>query len=346
MPQAQIAFTFYSPSAETLASQMGADFSDYLPFDTAGSARVAIDALDPTAIVFTKGDVWPTLVREALEQQVRLGLISASVPSSSRRTSTMGAMLTRDAYGSLDAIGAASTDDAARIVAAGARADRVHVTGDTRYDQAWARGHTDPRNTSIISSLRSSRPTVVAGSTWRSDERELLPAWLAARASIPDLRIVIAPHELSESHLSSIAEWAHARSLSTARLDHATVDTDVVVVDRMGVLADLYAVASVAYVGGGFHDAGLHSLVEPAVFRVPVIIGPRHTESRDAALMLAAGGVTSADTSPSLARALTRLLTDDHERTDRAEAMGSVVASELGAADRSFEIVRKLLRPM
>lgn len=344
MPQVQIAFTFYSPSAEALASQMGADFADYLPFDTAGSARVAIDALDPTALVFTKGDVWPALVREAMEQQVRLGLISASVPSSSRRTSTMGALLTRDAYQSLDAVGAASSDDAARIVEAGARADRVHVTGDTRYDQAWARGHAEPRNVATVAALQSSRPTLVAGSTWRSDERELLPAWLAVRASIPDARLIIAPHELSEPHLASIAEWAQSNSLSNAPVNRATADTDVIVVDKMGMLADLYALATVAYVGGGFHDAGLHSLVEPAVFRVPVIIGPRHAASRDAALMLAAGGATSADASPQFARALARLLSDDRERADRAEAIGSVVASELGAADRSFGIVRKLLR--
>jgi len=138
-------------------------------------------------------------------------------------------------------------------------------------------------------------------------------------------------------------EWAASNALSSSRLDAATSETDVIVVDRMGVLADLYALATVAYVGGGFHDAGLHSLVEPAVFRVPVLVGPRHTDSRDAGLMLATGGAMSADDAPQLTRALVRLMTDDRERADRAEAIGAVVATELGAADRSFEIVRELL---
>ena len=346
LPHVQIAYTFYSPSAEALAKTIGADFADYLPFDSSGSARAAIDALDPTALVFAKGDVWPSLVREAVAQNVRLALISASIPASSRRTGTMGGMLTRDAYQALDAIGAASTDDATRIVEAGARADRVRVTGDTRYDQAWTRAHAEPRNSPVVSTLKSSRPTLVAGSTWRSDERELLPAWQTLRASVPSARLIIAPHELASAHLASIAEWARSRSLTTAPLSNATADTDVIVVDRMGVLADLYALATIAYVGGGFHEAGLHSLVEPAVFRVPVLIGPRHADSRDAALMLATGGATSVDTASQLSRVLVRLMNDERERADRADAIGTVVATELGAADRTFEIVRELLRPV
>ncbi|MEO6865719.1 MAG: glycosyltransferase N-terminal domain-containing protein [Gemmatimonadaceae bacterium] len=345
-PSVQIAYTYFSPSAESLADQMGADFSDYLPFDSGSSARATLEALDPTALVFAKGDVWPTLVREASLQGVRLALVSASIPASSLRTSRLGSLLTRDAYGALDAVGAASGDDAARLVAAGVREDRVRVTGDTRYDQAWARGHAETRRCGVVSALASARPTVVAGSTWRSDERALLPAWIAVRASVPGARLIIAPHELSDSHTLSLIEWARANSLSAARLDTATTETDVVVVDRMGVLADLYAIATIAYVGGGFHAAGLHSLVEPAVFRAPVLVGPQHGGSRDAGLMLAAGGAMSAGGSEQLTRLMTRLLTDERERADRSDAMGTVVAAELGAVDRSFEIVRKLLRPV
>ena len=346
LPNVQIAYTFFSPSAESVANQMGADFSDYLPFDSVSSARIALDALDPTALVFTKGDVWPALVHEASAQSVRLALISASIPVSSQRTSTLGALLTRDAYGALDAIGAASADDGMRIVQAGGRADRVRVTGDTRYDQAWTRAHAEPRNAAMVSALSSARPTLVAGSTWRSDERELFPAWIALRSAVSTARLIIAAHELSDVHSAAIINWARANSLSTALLSTATTETDVVIVDRMGVLADLYGIATVAYVGGGFHDAGLHSLVEPAVLRVPALIGPRHADSRDAQLMLASGGAVSADGAAQLTRALVRMMTDDRERADRSDAMGTVVAAELGAADRCFEIVRELLRPV
>jgi 3-deoxy-D-manno-octulosonic-acid transferase len=344
LPNVQIAYTFFSPSAESVAPQLGAEFSDYLPFDSPASVRVALDALDPTALVFTKGDVWPELVREASTQGVRLGLVSASMPGSSLRANRIGALLTRDAYRALDSIGAASNDDATRIVQAGARANRVRVTGDTRYDQAWSRAHEQRRNIEAVAALESERPTLVAGSTWRSDEHELFPAWIKLREAVPDARLIIAAHELTDGRLQSVSAWARASAMSSAPLAVATRATDVVIVDRMGVLADLYALATVAYVGGGFHDAGLHSLVEPAVFRVPVLVGPRHGESRDAGLMLSTGGALSADGTEQLARAMVRLMTDERERADRADAIGAVVAAELGAADRSFEIVRELLR--
>lgn len=344
LPSIQIAYTFYSPSAAAVAEQMGADFTDYLPFDSTSSARVVIDALDPTAIVFTKGDVWPALVREAVAQDVRLALVSASIPASSRRTTSMGAMLTRDAYGALDVVGAASLDDAARIVEAGARPSRVRVTGDTRYDQAWGRAHANRRNVETVERLESERPTLVAGSTWRSDERELLPAWLTLRETVGSARLIIAPHELADAHLTAIRKWASANELTAAGIDDANSETDVVIVDRMGVLPDLYALATVAYVGGGFHGSGLHSLVEPAVFRAPVIVGPNHVDSRDARLMLETGGIISVDDAAHFARAMIRLMTESEERADRAEAIGTVVAGELGAADRSFGIVRELLR--
>ena len=344
MPLVQTAFTFFSPSAELFAHQMGVDFSDYLAFDTASSARTALAALDPTAIVFSKGDVWPALVREAAAQDVRLGIVSASMPSGSMRASRIGALLTRDAYGSLDAIGAASSADAESLVRAGAREGRVRVTGDTRYDQAWSRAHTGARNTALVGGLRVPRPTLVAGSTWPSDERHLLSAWRTVRANLPTARIVIAPHELTPPHLASLERWARDESLSCAGLDAAGPETDVVLVDRMGVLAELYDLATVAYVGGGFQDAGLHSLVEPAVFGIPVLIGPNSARSRDAQLMLRSGGAITAHDAGELSRLAQRLMSDSRERADRSEAIGAVVAAELGAADRSFEIVRELLR--
>jgi 3-deoxy-D-manno-octulosonic-acid transferase len=344
LPQVQTVYTFFSPSAEAFAQSLGADFTDYLPFDSTTAMRAVLDALVPTALVFSKGDVWPILMREATVRHVRTGLVSASVPERSRRAQGMSVAITHEAYGALDAIGAASQADARQLVRAGAHADRIRVTGDTRYDQAWTRAHTAPRNAAVIAALESHRPTLVAGSTWPADDAELLKAWLHVRASVPGARLVIAPHELHASHLAALEGWARGHALTIARLDMDTArDADVVLVDRMGVLADLYALADAAYVGGGFHDAGLHSLVEPAVFRVPAVIGPRHTKSRDAALMLAAGGVVSADDADALARAITRLLGDSLYRAAMSDAMGVVVASELGAADRSFEIVRELL---
>ncbi|MBI1809365.1 MAG: hypothetical protein HYR75_05650, partial [Gemmatimonadetes bacterium] len=287
-PALQIAYTFFSPSAAAFAQSVGADFADYLPFDSAADARAVLHALRPTALVFSKLDVWPLLVEEAARRGVRVGMISATMSEGSGRTSRIASLLLSDAYAALDAVGAIDAGDAGRLTALGVRRDRIAVTGDTRYDQVWQRATAADRGGALLAPLASARPTLVAGSTWPADEAALLDAWGVVRERIPAARLVIAPHEPTARAMRPIEAWAREARLTCARLGgDAQRTADVIVVDRVGVLGDLYALADVAFVGGGFHDAGLHSVIEPAAFGAPVLFGPRHERSRDAGLLLA-----------------------------------------------------------
>ncbi len=353
LPNVQVAYTFFSPSAERFARAIGADFTDYLPFDTRRAAERALNALRPTALVFSKLDVWPTLVATAHARGVPIGLTSASMPRESSRTHGIGRRITVDAYGALDAIGSASADDAKTLIASGARKDRVTVTGDTRYDQAWDRAHNSRKFAALVTALTTpSRFTLVAGSTWPADEQHLLPAWTTLRRSAPDARLIIAPHEIREPHLREIELWAQKHQLTVARLGDPTNPTsdlltaDVVLIDRIGVLADLYATATVAYVGGGFHSHGLHSIVEPAVLHVPTIVGPQVSKSRDATLMRNAGALLVVDEADALATQLIKLHTEPAFRHQLQQRLATTVSNELGATLRSFEILRKLLGSM
>jgi len=192
--------------------------------------------------------------------------------------------------------------------------------------------------------LRSDRATLVAGSTWPADERPLLEAWGRLRARIPDVRLIIAAHEPTAAHLAPIERWWEGAGLRGARLGTGEcADADVIVVDRVGVLGDLYALADVAYVGGGFHAAGLHSVLEPAAFGAPVIFGPQHRNSRDAAILLDAGGAVTAADPWSLEAALEYWLTDTDMRRAAGDAARAVVRAGLGAAERSYELVAELM---
>jgi 3-deoxy-D-manno-octulosonic-acid transferase len=343
VPTAQIVYTFFSPSAERFASQMDADFAAYLPFDTAHAARRILDALQPTALLFSKLDVWPALVEQAHRRGVQIGLISASLPLQSSRRG-VAAMLTRDAYSVLDRIGAASAEDAHNLIQAGARPNRIRVTGDTRYDQAWERAHIGQRNETLVETLHSQRVTLVAGSTWPADEAQLLPAWESIVADIHGVRLIIAPHEIHEEQLRHLEAWALQIGASCARIGTpAATASDVVLIDQIGILPDIYAIADVAYIGGGFHSRGLHSVVEPAVFHIPIIIGPRYHNSRDARMMLEVGGAIAVSDSTTMAGCLRTLIDQQAERSRMAAALDKLVAGELGAADRSFQIVLELL---
>lgn len=350
-PDWQLAYTFFSPSAERLARSLPVDVADYLPWDRPGSVRQALDALKPAALVYSKLDVWPELTLAAAARGVKLGLISATVSPTSSRLNWPARSWSRTAYQALDRIGAISADDAARLELLGVRGSALILTGDTRYDSVLERvERLDPASDALtrLEVAKGGAFTIVAGSTWPADEAVLLPAFADFRAQVPSARLVLAPHEPNPDHLAGIAAAARTAGLPRpVRLSQLSPGGGVplVVVDRVGLLADLYAVADVAYVGGGYHRAGLHSVLEPAAFAVPVIVGPRWRMSRDAGLLLSAGGAVALleDGRKPLVARWSVWHHDTAVRRTAGLAARKVVEEGRGAAERTAELVRGLL---
>ncbi len=305
----QVIFTHFSPSAESLADGFGADVTAYLPWDLRGPVSRALDGVRPDLLVFTKTEVWPVLVAEAVRRDVPVTMVGATVPEGAGRARLPARVLMRRTWRSLELACAISDADAERLVQVGVPADRVRVTGDPGIDSAAARFESASADAPYLAPFRSDpRPTVVAGSTWPSDEDVLLPALAAARPEIPGLRVVIAPHEPTEGHVAALSERLAGDGWSVATLSRVEAAGDVtgrdaVVVDRVGVLAHLYGIATVSFVGGGFHDDGLHSVLEPAAASIPVAFGPRHRNARAAGDLLEVGGARGCDRLPKTLRA-------------------------------------------
>jgi 3-deoxy-D-manno-octulosonic-acid transferase len=347
-PTDQLLYTFFSPSAESFAARLDVDFAGYLPFDSTGAARTVIDAIAPSALVFSKLDVWPQLVEVARAMSVPTAMISATLPEGSGRSGWLARAALRDAYASLLAVGAVDPDDASRLITLGVRADRISVTGDTRYDQVLARTAALDRGSMIWQALQSDRPTVVAGSTWPSDEAVLCGAWARVRDAVPDARLIIAPHEPTASHLEPIEQWAAQSGLRSTRLsallDHQPPHgADVVLIDRVGVLGDLYGLAQAALVGGGFHRAGLHSVLEPAAFGVPVLFGPGGDRVRDARALSTSGGGRLVHDVESMAAQLVSWLRVERDRHAAGREARALVERGQGSTARSVALVRGVL---
>ncbi len=352
-PDWQLAYSFFSPSAERFAGSLPADVADYLPIDRPRDVAAALDALRPTALVFSKLDVWPELTLAAARRGVRLGLIAATVsPGSGRRRWPVRRWLV-PAYGALARVGAISPDDARRLEELGVRPEALTVTGDTRYDSAADRAaRFDPG----LEHVRRLGPiaatdtfTIVAGSTWPPDEAVVLPAFAMLAGELPGARLVIAPHEPDPAHLSGIARSVAALGLPApvrlSRLEPGAVSR-VILVDRVGVLADLYGAADAAYVGGGYHRAGLHSVLEPAAFGVPVTVGPAWSNSRDAALLLDRGGATALPRREGARALFAQWLVWVHDRGARGRAgaaASALVREGRGASARTAALVRELV---
>lgn len=348
-PQVQQAYSFFSPSAERFAESINAEVSGYLPFDTDDAADRLLDALRPAALVFVKLDVWPVLVQRARVRRIPVALLSATLSAASGRRSAVSRWLLHDAYHALDAVGAIDATHADRLVELGVRADVIEVMGDTRFDQVIERAARADRSRAPLSLLTSVRPTLVAGSTWPADEAVLLAAWRALRERLPEARLIIAPHEPTAAHCEPIAHWASREGLTLSRLtaieQRGAIDTaDVVLVDRVGVLGDLYAMANTAFVGGGFHAAGLHSVIEPAAFGVPVLFGPGHEMSREAGLLLEVGAARTRADATTLADDLYEWLSDGGAWRRAGRIGRELVERERGATDKALAIVERIAR--
>jgi 3-deoxy-D-manno-octulosonic-acid transferase len=343
-PDAQVAYTFFSPSAESFARTVRADFADYLPLDLPADVRRALDALRPSVIAFSKTDVWPVLTREARSRGVRLAMLSGTLPAASSRLRGPARALLAPAYRRLDVVAAISAEDADRFGALGVPAERRTVMGDARFDQVWARAAAVDRASDLL------RPfggydgiTLVAGSTWPADEERLIPAVAALRADGHPIRLILVPHEPTPEHLArstALLAGAGRSPIRLSEIEGGAEPGQTVLVDLVGVLGDLYALADVAYVGGGWGTAGLHSVLEPAAFGVPVLFGPRHANAREAAELIAAGAAFEWAEDGSTLRALT---SDPARRRSSGDAARRYVEAGLGAAERGAGIIQRLL---
>ena len=349
-PDCQVVYTHFSPSAESLAARLTVDVADYLPYDLPGSVDRLLGALQPDLLVFAKLDLWPELSTRASTTGTEVAIVAATVSRGSGRLRWPARAFLAPGYKAVAAAAAVSTDDATRLARLGVPAERIRVLGDPRFDSVLERVvGADPADPLL--GYGRGAPTMVAGSTWPSDEAVLLRAFAAIRRRNQAARLILVPHEPTQAHLDAIEGMAAGLGLPSAvRLGVATGPTPLLLVDRVGVLAGLYGAGTMAYVGGGFGRAGLHSVLEPAAWKVPVAFGPRWRLSRDAELLLRAGGAASLPAGSArraaavLEKRWSDWMSDEAGRVNQGRRARRVVESGIGAAEKSAEMLVELLQ--
>ncbi len=342
MPGLQVVFTFFSPSAEAVRGDFPADVSTYLPWDLPELMGPVLDAVQPDVIVFTQREVWPTLAEEAAARGVPTVLIAGTMPLGAGRLSGPGRILLGPAFRSLRSVAAVSKEDADRFGLLRVEKDRVTVTGDPGIDGALDRAARIDYGAPHMRVFNDEGgPILVAGSTWPSDEEVLLPALALVRAAVPDLRIMYAPHEPEGYDFALFGRRLASGGWTPGLLGEVegAHGVDAILVDRVGVLADLYGLASVAYVGGGFHGDGLHSVVEPAAVGVPVLFGPRHQGSVHATRLLAAGGARAVADADDLAGTLREWFEVPEKKEEHGQLALDYIENQQGAAERTADLI-------
>jgi 3-deoxy-D-manno-octulosonic-acid transferase len=319
---------------------------EYLPLDFARNVRFCLAFLDPRLLVFVKFDIWPNLVWESALRGVPSMLIDATLSANSYRFSRLGRRFYRAVYSDLARILAISDHDAERFNVCVPDPAGISVTGDTRFDRVMERKRLN--NGPSLNIDRREGRVIIAGSTWPKDEAHLLPALARLAAEERALLIIIAPHEPTGPRVSELLNWAKTHNLEAERLserDRLSSPSDgsqVLVVDSVGVLAEAYKCADVAYIGGSF-STGVHSVIEPAIMGIPVLFGPVHANSFEAVELLGRGAAVEVTTAEAIYESLGSILRDGDLRREMGGRALSYVESQLGATDRCMETLVEYL---
>jgi 3-deoxy-D-manno-octulosonic-acid transferase len=301
-----------------------------------------LEALRPRLLVFSRADVWPELSAAAMRREVPVALIGATVRPTSGRLGWPVRRMFRSLYAGMAYVGAASTSDAERLVRLGCRPNILEVTGDPRHDQVLER-IPDGRALRQLADWAALGTVLVAGSTEPPEEPLLLEAFTQVCRRRPAARLLVCPHDPRRGDHVVTQARRHAPNAAAWSGGPPSVTAPCLVVARAGVLADLYALGALAYVGGGFGARGAHAVIEPASYAVPVIMGPRG-HGTDAAAVLQAGGAValpSRHAVPALVGAWETWLADDAARARAGLAARRVLAA--GAAQQTASRLLGLL---
>ncbi len=344
-----IAVTHFSPSGYHYGLRRPCgDHHDYLPLDTPRAAACLLDLWRPRALVFVKFDCWPNLVLAARARGVPVLLAAGTLQPRSARLRSGLRPFFRALFDRFTALGVCTDGDRQRFVNGLGIATDVTVTGDTRADQVIRRWEASAGGPAARRLSSLGRRRLVLGSTWPRDEALWLPVLPALTERFEDLRVVVAPHEPEPRRVADLARGLTRRGLAAVRLSEVLPrDDDVgagtcVIVDSVGLLAEIYHAGTLAYVGGSF-TTGVHNTLEPAVASLPVLFGPViHNAVEAGSLVDGGAGFVVRRPAEALAAAAALLAQPDRLAAAGAAAR-EVVLAQRGATEKTVALIQGCL---
>ena len=345
-PQLGIVMTTVTPTgARIVADRLaGRAVHRYFPIDLPGPVRRALDAVNPRFFLCMETELWPNLLRGLAARGVPSMIANGRISDRSFRRYRLVRFFTARMLAHVRVLAMQSEEDARRIIALGARPERVVVTGNIKNDLIPPEGGGEALWQRLLG-LDDGEPVWVAGSTHRGEEAIVLDVYLRLRARVPTLALVLAPRH--PERVAEVERLVRERGLQPVRrsgLPKSQARGAVIIVDTVGELAQIYRVASVVFVGGSLAPTGGHNMLEPALLRKPVLFGPHTTNFRESAeLLLEAGGALLVRDGAELDAHMGALLVDAERRRLMGEAAFKAVAGRRGAITHTLELVERYL---
>jgi 3-deoxy-D-manno-octulosonic-acid transferase len=343
-PELYIMVSFFSPSGFRFAKNPAeVDLKFYLPLDSRCAARRLFKLLKPELWIISKFDIWPNHVLAASSLNIPIVVTSATLSADSGRDKGFSKGFNKFVYNKISCFFPISEDDKLRFQALVPDAAKYTVAGDTRFDHVYNRGvkANDAGDVAIYSERKGI--TLIAGSTWPTDEKHILPAMIDLCKAFPYLRIIVVPHELQESHLHDIEAVFAQASIETQRYTDISgkgfAAAPVVIFNTIGLLARLYKQTDIAYIGGSF-GKGCHNVMEPAVFGQPVIFGPNHLNSYEAGELLKVGAAYTITSRQEFFEHVQSLIQDTGLRKAMGDKARNLIQNNIGATEIIINVLK------
>jgi len=349
-PADRVIVTFFSPSGYELRKNYPlADKVFYLPIDTARNARRFIDAVKPTTAIFIKYEFWRNYLKILKQKGVPVYLVSGIFRDDQRFFRWWG--------GSFRKILTAFThffvqDEHSRKLLNSIGFENVTVSGDTRFDRVYKIA-TESKEVEIVGDFAAdeSVPVIVAGSSWPADE-DIISEYYK---KLPATKLIIAPHEIGAKHLERLSDVfvgdkcvRYTEILSTATQRDNGVESkarcdetegNLLVIDTVGILSSIYKYGSIAYIGGGF-GAGIHNILEAAVYGIPVVFGPKYHKFKEARDLITFEGAFSVSNGEEYHAIMEKLLSNEPFRKECGAICKKYVEDNLGATGKILEQIQ------
>jgi len=339
-PSHKILLTFFSPSGYEIRKDYEfADVVCYLPMDSERKVRRFLDAVKPTMAIFIKYEFWPNYLKGLAQRNIPTLLVSGIFRENQIFFKSFGAFMRK----SLKSFGHFFVQDqTSKDLLNSINYNNVTISGDTRFDRVYEILQQD-NQLDFISEFKNNTYTVVAGSTWKEDE-DLLVNYIN-NSAYEDEKFIIAPHNMDTNDIIALKTSISKNTVLFSEKEGKILsDFDVFIVDTIGVLTKIYSVADAAYVGGGLTKNGVHNILEPATFGVPVVIGPEYKKYKEVVDLVTLKGCEVIENQKEFSSIFTKLKENESYRQQLGYINKHFIKENIGATKATMNYINNQLK--
>ncbi|HOJ37892.1 MAG TPA: glycosyltransferase N-terminal domain-containing protein [Ignavibacteriales bacterium] len=334
-----IVVTFFSPSGyENQKNYKFAHLITYLPFDFLWSAKKFVSILKPDYAIITRYDLWPNILWELKKSQTQIYLIDATMKDSSPRLYPIVRNFHKYIFNQFNKIFAISEKDKRNLLKFGIKDEILEVVGDTRYDRVYQKSREFINKSLLDEKIIYNKNIMVFGSSWNDDQKNYLESLLKLHKEDDKLLSIIVPHEPTKEHISEITEKIDISYIFYSNISNYK-DEKIIIVDCIGLLLALYKYAKVAFVGGSFKQ-GIHNVLEPAVYGIPVLYGPVIENSQEAKLLVKEGAGFVFNNNDEFYSLVKGLLYNQDKLNEIRKISQLIFENNIGATEKIYSMVK------